>query len=94
MSLAKDKGVWDAVLANEKIKEFRRDFNAPKTAGNHFCASCSPCRRVALLTLSLIRYETFCGVFGVRILRRIFEARCLLSSWYFFLSKFGWWIDK
>ncbi|XP_024368679.1 uncharacterized protein [Physcomitrium patens] len=33
VSLAKDKGVWDAVLANEKIKEFRRDFNAPKTAG-------------------------------------------------------------
>jgi hypothetical protein len=24
VSLATDKGVWDAVLANEKIQEFRR----------------------------------------------------------------------
>ncbi|KAG0625537.1 hypothetical protein M758_2G063300 [Ceratodon purpureus] len=29
VSLATDKGVWDAVLANEKIKEFRRNFSAP-----------------------------------------------------------------
>lgn len=35
VSLATDKGVWDAVLANEKIKEFRRDFSAPKSAGMH-----------------------------------------------------------
>jgi hypothetical protein len=29
VSLATDKGVWDAVLANEKIKEFRRNFITP-----------------------------------------------------------------
>lgn len=31
VSLATDKGVWDAVLANEKIKEFRRNFTAPSS---------------------------------------------------------------
>ena len=33
VSLATDKGVWDAVLANEKIKEFRRNFSAPTSEG-------------------------------------------------------------
>jgi hypothetical protein len=33
VSLASDKGVWDAVLANEKIKEFRRNFSAPMSEG-------------------------------------------------------------
>lgn len=33
VSLATDKGVWDAVLANEKIKEFRRNFSAPPSEG-------------------------------------------------------------
>lgn len=33
VSLATDKGVWDAVLANEKIKEFRRSFSAPASEG-------------------------------------------------------------
>jgi hypothetical protein len=27
VSLATDKGVWDAVLANEKIQEFRRSLH-------------------------------------------------------------------
>lgn len=27
VSLATDKGVWDAVLANQKIQEFRQGFN-------------------------------------------------------------------
>lgn len=90
----KDKGVWDVVLVNEKIKEFCCDFNVFKIVGNYFCVFCFLCRRVVFLILFLIRYEIFCGVFGVRILRRIFEVCCLLFLWYFFFSKFGWWIDK
>lgn len=27
VALATDKGVWDAVLANQKIQEFRQGFN-------------------------------------------------------------------
>jgi len=31
VSLATDKAIWDAVLSNEKIKEFRRNFSAPNS---------------------------------------------------------------
>ena len=34
VSLATDKGVWDAVLANEQIQEFRTTLRAAD--GNHF----------------------------------------------------------
>jgi H+/gluconate symporter-like permease len=36
VSLATDKGVWDAVLANEKIQEFRRTLRTAADGTLHF----------------------------------------------------------
>lgn len=38
VSLATDKGVWDAVLANQKIQEFRQGFNGFE--GKSFLSVC------------------------------------------------------
>lgn len=42
VSLATDKAIWDAVLSNEKIKEFRRNFSAPNSEGTSNIAICVP----------------------------------------------------
>jgi hypothetical protein len=36
VSLATDKGVWDAVLANEKIQQFRRTLRTAADGTLHF----------------------------------------------------------